>query len=606
MEGPSPITSHDISLQPQEAASALISTLKTGHSGVHRVVVASTLSPHEKPIRPFSTDFTASALRYALAKSPNQATSSAPLVPQIIIDDFAEPTQLGRVLRNAYQASSDRIATIMQLPFSGQIAEEIKHDAEMNPKLNGFTGLSNFTGICGTNAALQELKAVFNIILEGCNEEQQTTLLASLEEKMPQFFKFLNGECNTAQDCRLLRQEVAHKLAENFWYNYFSGSGIARLSEKDRFMGRAYAIPILQVLLHELEIPPIYFSYAGERGIKHCVQTWNLKSGNELLCAKPQSMQEIVEQSLNEQEITLTNPVPPVLIVNAKNWAIRGVHHIIGYHFFAPEILNPITLPHQNEGSIIFEPKAIDCSPASLLGAHAYTVIHQDGAWHEVNDKMILRIPKAWEKDLDAYCAQYGSAVVYQKRESMSEQAAIKAGIENPEENTSPEEIATIIDGIEKGLGYPTGYFVSSLNEMKERKGVTDRLRSFLLTSSLSNQTFCFQQLCKIYLGNEESTLLEDERTQADSEAVKAFKGLNANFSMEEANEVIQKLTTTQALWSKIITACCNEKENAPSHLKSKWEVHLKRAEDKIRDYTAKIDEIKSRLILLGVKKTEK
>lgn len=176
--------------------------------------------------------------------------------------------------------------------------------------------------------------------------------------------------------------------------------------------------------------------------------------------------------------------------------------------------------------------------------------------------------------------------------------------IEGFEDESSPDEIKEIIRGVEKGLGYPPGYLVSSINEMKERKGVVDRLKTALLTSSFSNQTFCFQQLCKIYLGEEQSALLEDERSNADSEATKAFKGIKPPSSVQEINTVIQKLTAAKELWEEIAEACRNEKANAPSLLQSKWATHLKRAEDKISDYVFKIELIETRQ-LMGILKRE-
>lgn len=110
-----------------------------------------------------------------------------------------------------------------------------------------------------------------------------------LEQEMPQLSKFLNNECRTGEDCRLLRQEVAQKLTENFWYTHFSGSGIATLSEENLSTARAHPIPMVKVLLHQLGVAPIYFSHAGETNTQHRGQTWGLPSGNELLCAQPQS-----------------------------------------------------------------------------------------------------------------------------------------------------------------------------------------------------------------------------------------------------------------------------------------------------------------------------
>lgn len=133
---------------------------------------------------------------------------------------------------------------------------------------------------------------------------------------------------------------------------------------------------------------------------------------------------------------------------------------------------------------------------------------------------------------------------------------------------------------------------------MKERGSYAYKIKAFLLTSSLSNQTFCFQKLCKIYLGEEQSALLEDERTLADSEATRAFKEIKPTSSIEEINTAIQKLTAAKALWEEIAEACNNEKVNAPALLQSKWETHLKRAEDKIGDYVFKIDSIRTRQLM--------
>ena len=56
----------------------------------------------------------------------------------------------------------------------------MKHDQEINPQACGFTGLSNFTGICGTNAALQELKVALTIVIENSNEAEQAALRSKL------------------------------------------------------------------------------------------------------------------------------------------------------------------------------------------------------------------------------------------------------------------------------------------------------------------------------------------------------------------------------------------------------------------------------------------
>jgi hypothetical protein len=63
---------------------------------------------------------------------------------------------------------------------------------------------------------------------------------------------------------------------------------------------------------------------------------------------------------------------------------------------------------------IAFIPKAVLIS--TKTPNHGFCCIEQDGAWYEVNDTFIKKIPKEWEHDLFHFMGGNGSMVLYEQK----------------------------------------------------------------------------------------------------------------------------------------------------------------------------------------------
>ncbi|MFZ4115398.1 MAG: hypothetical protein ACOYK6_01590 [Chthoniobacterales bacterium] len=166
---------------------------------------------------------------------------------------------MGRLLRELYNKRCDLWAEAYSTyKWEQKYSKRIFPPPEKLLKIdNGIIGLSNPTGNCAFNSSLQLVKTALQAIPRNTLEWKRVS--KKLEETIPYLLKFLNNELATEGDCKELHKEVARVLSEDFWYRFFSYSGIAKEQlEKGHFYG-GRAMYITPVLLHHVGISPLCY-----------------------------------------------------------------------------------------------------------------------------------------------------------------------------------------------------------------------------------------------------------------------------------------------------------------------------------------------------------
>ncbi|MCF7729176.1 MAG: hypothetical protein K9M81_02280 [Chthoniobacterales bacterium] len=282
-----------------------------------------------------------------------------------------------------------------------------------------ITGLSNHTGACRMNASLQATAASLQITLDSLVKEgkdsAKTKLESRIQEKMPTLSKLINGSPMTEKDCQALHAEGARLLAENYWFNRQSQSGIARASSQSGdIRGLMRRVDITTIFLHELSAPEVTFNKDKEI---HVASSITIDATNDTV-SESRTTQSAVKAWLENKKYTLDiNQAPASLTLNFKN--SRKGNDVLQHG--TTDILKPITFG-KSQSSITYQPKAILCgvSAASvgLKGSgHTFSFLRNGDSWSEVNDSKIIPIPKEWEKELESYLSQHSCSIVYEKVE---------------------------------------------------------------------------------------------------------------------------------------------------------------------------------------------
>jgi hypothetical protein len=356
---------------------------------------------------------------------------SAPHENLIETEDFKKPDNIGIFLQDIYKKGFDLLTeknvTNKKTFLSPANNDFLNLNKELE-KISGFTSLPNRTGNCAINSSLQLLRTV----LQGIAEHDPVAwngLSSKIEQERPYLLKFVNNEINTEGDAQELRKEAARVLTEDFWYSHFSGHGIAQDSlEKGNFYG-AFVNSALAVLLHRLQVPPVVFNQTAEVDKKEEVSyhAWQVLTldHNDQIASSSNSINDLLNNRLNRESRKLGDPVPTMLCINCTKCDVSNV-------------LEPITLPHQNGTSVIYEPKSINCSVYSSYGGHAFAIIKKEAEYYEVNDSGISSIPTEWEDSLKTYCDKNATIIIYEQKSTEKKQS-------NQKVNRTPPEIDKIL-----------------------------------------------------------------------------------------------------------------------------------------------------------------
>ena len=330
-----------------------------------------------------------------------------------VCDDFPEPSFYGKLLGDIHQKRCDLWEKTYssyqstQSPLRATLGIPLRRWTRL-PKCGGLTGLSNPTGNCGINSSLQLVRTALAGIRDHGSPEEWTRLSSNVKSKMPYLFKFLQNQLSTEQDCRELHKETARALAEDFWYSRMSNLGIARAElEQGHFYG-SLPTSVVSVLLHRLEVPPLCFEQiesAAKQTVCHrALQVFSLDNNTSLSSAP---INNLIKRQLTRQGRKLDDPVPSTLCIAPNKCAVNAV-------------LQPITLPHKNGSLVTYEPKSIECTVYHEGTSHSLAFVKTQGVWHEVNDNGISPVSNYWEKDLEIYCSQNATTIIYEKKQAES------------------------------------------------------------------------------------------------------------------------------------------------------------------------------------------
>ena len=231
--------------------------------------------------------------------------------------------------------------------------------------------LSNFTGQCGLNSALQMARQASQNILEHGTPEEQERIRVHITQQMPCFGRFVRQEICTDDDCRALHQEVLRTLPLPIQGCCFShlGSAVQRNIYRSSPSTKGISsLDVLETLFRKLGVPFLKRMGCTEGG------------------------------TFSPQELSSGGALPSLFAISSSS-------------FFHPT-------EEKRIGDVIYEPQTIICSlPSSpLKPAHAFSLIKKNGFWYEVNNKYIFRTPKAWKNDLSEYCVKYASVILYKKQ----------------------------------------------------------------------------------------------------------------------------------------------------------------------------------------------
>ena len=564
-------------------------TTKSGHLGTSEVKITA-LPDHP----PSSYAPGASSLR-----SASVATSQLPQVTQvlnknqaartnragrlqIIISDNAlkAPHSLGQKLSDIYATECD----LMESTFVRPTLPAGVKETDPLLKYQGFTCLSNHTGACKMNAAIQHMRICLEIEFQQETPEKKQALETKLRVGMPEFWKFLQGNCNTEEDCRKLHAEMSHIITYDYWRRFCPEEERPRASEKSDDAHRCSQINLHAILGQALDISKICIEESttpkdGTTTIKHYSSNakW-LRRGNQekssFFSSSADSIQKILKHQEEQSEeegikICLEDPVPSSIHLYSED----HIHHLLPYQLLAPGVLKPITIPHKNGGVITYQPKSIQCSTANLLGAHAYCIIKKNDIWYEVNDSVIIPIPKAWEKDLDAYCAKHGASVVYEKKEEGSNTAPLSAteSQESGGGKMSQEEWWEVIKASQRlAEAFPLTDFpiFLKLNELGIYITIPDLL-------SFNNDSFLGQQ----FLSKNGSVVIEDGgkvlATQITADMTKAEMTPNIDEALDFYEEAIQKAVLLETLYAQRVDNAEALSTQVPEATKAFWNTIL-------------------------------
>lgn len=337
-------------------------------------------------------------------------------------------------------------------------------DTNFLPKSYGFTGLTNYTGNCGINAGLQALRAALLLMLEHESGEEKQHLETVIKDRTPELWKFLNGECNTELDCRMLRREMAINLTKDSWYSSFTQQRISEISRETGHFHGFWPGAFVRVLLHELKAPQLYFEQVQKSSITglattthHRAQTLSFERSSRWM---NKMQQDVIDYNFSQRGYLLEDPVPAVLMINARPGS-RFVSDDIwtGNHFYSSGITKPVTFPYKDGSRIIYEPKAIMCLAATYKNSlpHGCTYVKKEGRWYELNDHFILPILKDWEEDFDAYCARFGELVVYQKSEENNNVSQVPNQNVAIQENSEDYDVSEWFQQFDRCSSLPSG-----------------------------------------------------------------------------------------------------------------------------------------------------
>jgi hypothetical protein len=299
-------------------------------------------------------------------------------------------------------------------------------DSNPLPKYRGITGLSNPTGCCFMNAALQvsavTLKGMLELeIPQESRSQESQQLEATIQRKMPQFWKFLNNEIDTECDRRELHKEIAQKLTEDFWYSHFTGIGINRQAKESGYTIGGYPFPIIGILLHQLEAPQLHLNESSVNALNNTVtnthytaQTLDLR--HVVYTKKNQEIpiQKLIDEYFNKQlscQYHLKSPLPPALVISLTKRPFNSTNCKFS------NVLKSISLAQEDGNLVTYQPQSLLYLTAN--DRHCCAIIKKDHIWHEINDSYIFSIPVNWEDDLSTSLSlQSDIMIAYTKQEN--------------------------------------------------------------------------------------------------------------------------------------------------------------------------------------------
>ncbi|MBM3857040.1 MAG: hypothetical protein FJ390_03660 [Verrucomicrobia bacterium] len=281
----------------------------------------------------------------------------------------------------------------------------------------GFTGLSNNHGTCYLNAALQFAAEVIRTVeREGSPAEKQ--ILHQNLERVPYFINFFHGSLETKDEQRALYREVSCEVSKSFWF----GDGGPSLNQLESgFKKRGQSTPYIEHFLTQLQAPRVSF-YSRSQGAERCYQVRTLLDG---------PLDEFTQLQDPGSSAKLVGELPSHFI--RKCTFERSEEKSIGaIQFFHQD-------SHGDTTAITFFPQAVSIS--TRVPNHGFCLIHKNGAWYEINDNLIKKIPKKWEDDLFQFMAKNGTMVLYERQVNSTPREEWNTHQRSPEEVTEKEAI---------------------------------------------------------------------------------------------------------------------------------------------------------------------
>jgi hypothetical protein len=335
-------------------------------------------------------------------------------------EDFPEPGFYNKLLGDIYKKRCSVWETLLSHYYiSENLISEKYRGIDPLKKIAGFTGLSNHTGNCAINSALQLMKTALQGIAD-YDSQAWENLSSKIEAKMPYLLKFLNNQIDTEDDGKELRKEVARSLTEDLWYSHMThGLGVSEAALQEGHFTGANTVSTVAILLHRLQLPPVVFeqTISGKKEhTRHASQVINFDIQDQKYCTSnsffyQNSINNVLNKKFNRQGRVLDDPLPAILCINRYGL------------FNTSNVLEKITLPHKNGGFVTYQPKSISCFVRHEGRGHTFAIVKKDSTYYELNDDGISSVPKEWQNSLKNYCDQYAEVIIYEKQQTNKEQA---------------------------------------------------------------------------------------------------------------------------------------------------------------------------------------
>ena len=406
------------------------------------------------------------------------------------------------------------------------------------PQRDGLTGISNFTGQCGLNSAVQLLRKASQIILEQGTPEEQERLCATIDAKMPHFGRFLRQEFKTEEDCRALHQEVGKQLPPAFVANRFSD-----LRSMVQRRGVSLDCPIRGVSSETFL--PCLLKHLTMRPDALVMLTFENYQKSPF-----STLQHCLDSSLLQQGGSLVAPLPSALVVVLRSFSS------------ATEVVKTITLPDKDGAPIAYQPKAISCRvpQEGSKSSHAFALIKEKESWYEVNDARIFHIPHAWEDEMKRYCSKHVSVILYEKKNADDKPSS--------RYQQSSETLLETLESLEHVCGLSAG-FLGSAEEAKE-------MVFRLWTTDWKERSFFGGKAYQVLSEHQNAIMNAKKNTPITLESIGAdMKNLTSVSNVTTARilltEAQKRTCQVEKLWQQTLDARKIGLVNIPQHLPLYW-----------------------------------